>query len=203
MRKFREMNFFHILESLPQAKADHSLLINAYEEFAESLFSESEGASNLTLFYNQLCYTHAELQSLHNDNIVIKKIENTSALSYLNKALLLMDAQIKLVKWKMKIGCSPQIKQERQKKDKIKWTGTIIELVEFGYASLESKSFNNGEIEIKELIDYLSTMFDFEVKDCYRVFVDIRHRNGDRTLYLDKLKDKLMQKMEKVDNKDR
>lgn len=109
MRKFREMNFFHILESLPQAQADHSLLINAYEEFAESLFSESECTNNLTLLYNQLCYTHVELQSLHNDNIAIKKIENTSALRCLNKALLLMDAQIKLVKWKMKIGCSPKI----------------------------------------------------------------------------------------------
>ncbi len=195
------MNFFHILESLPQAKPDHSLLINAYEEFAELLFSESECASNLTLFYNQLCYTHVELQSLHNDSLANKDTENTSAQSYINKVLLLINAQIKLVKWKMKIGYSPQNKQERQKKDKIKWTGTIIELVEFGYASLESKSFNNGEIEIKELIDYLSNMFDFEVKDCYRVFVDIRHRNGDRTFYLDKLKDKFIQKMEQADNR--
>lgn len=201
MRKFREMNFFHILENQPQVERDHPLLMDAYEEFAESLFTESECATNLTSFYNQLCYTHVELQSLHNEKIVNKKTEITSTLSCVNKALLLMDAQIKLVKWKMKIGYIPQKKQERQKKDKIKWTGTIIELVEFGYASLENKSFNNGEIEIKELIDYLSTMFDFEVKDCYRVFVDIRNRNGDRTFYLDRLKGKLIHKMEQADNR--
>ena len=50
-------------------------------------------------------------------------------------------------------------------------------------------------------MQYLCDVFDFEVKDCYRVFVDIHHRAGDRTIYLDKLKKKLTEKMERLDGK--
>ena len=96
-----------------------------------------------------------------------------------------------------------QNKPENQKKkqSKITWSGTIIEFVELGYATVENKSFNNGDIEIKELIQFFCKILNFKVRDCYRVLVDIRKRAGDRTIYLDKLKKKLMEKLEDLENK--
>jgi len=109
---------------------------------------------------------------------------------------------IKLVRWQIRNSDKNQTGQEkshRTKKTKIKWTGTIYELVELGYAILATKSFNNGEVDIKELIQFLCSVFDFEVKNFYHAYSTIRQRAGDRTIYLDRLKEKLMAKMEEAD----
>ncbi len=205
MRKFTEMRFFHILDSVSRSGTDLPLLKNAYNEFANSLFTESEHAHNLTAYYNRLCYTRIELQGLRKNKLFKDKDQQTPIKGYCDKALKLLDTQLKLVEIKIKTNKKNQTAQEKPNKVNrgIKWSGTIIELVELGYATLESKSFNNGDVEIKELIQFLCDMFDFEVKDCYRVFVDIRHRSGDRTIYLDRLKEKLIEKMERMDNRDR
>lgn len=206
MRKFTEMRFFHLLEEISLPITDLTLINDAYEEFVATLFSESEDAEDLTVFYNRLCYTRIELKSLNKNKLAKCKSQQVLVKEYCEKAVRVINKQLKLVEWKIRNSSKSQsrlIRRGYTGKSRIKWSGTITELVELGYATLESKSFNNGEIDIKDLIQYLCHIFDFEVKDCYRVFVDIRHRTGDRTIYLDRLKEKLIEKMERADNRDR
>lgn len=119
---------------------------------------------------------------------------------YLSKAVAIIDAQLKLLKWKKPCtnNCTKTV-QPQHRKQGINWTGTITDLVEFAYAALESKVFNDGDLEIKELIQDLCGKFNIEVKDCYRTFIDIRRRTGSRTLFLDKMTEKINARMNQKD----
>lgn len=200
MRKFIEMRFFHLPENISRSVTDLPILKRAYEEFVENLFAESEKTDNLTAFYNQLCYLRVELRSRRKSKLF--KNKNTQPLinEYNSKALQLVNTQLKLVGWKIRNNNIEQTKRNRFKA-KIKWTGSIYEFVEFVYAALAARCFNNGEIDIKELMGALSEVFDFKVKNFYHVYTTIRKRADDRTIFLDKLKEKFMDKMEDADNK--
>jgi acid phosphatase family membrane protein YuiD len=50
-------------------------------------------------------------------------------------------------------------------------------------------------------MEFLCSIFDFEVQNFYHVYTTIRQRAGDRTIYLNRLKEKLMEKMEEADNR--
>ncbi len=205
MRKFTEMRFFHLHKEFSQSDTDLVLLHNSFEEFVDSVFAESERSCNLSALYNQLCYAQIELLYRQKKLSKNSDIEPIPIQNYYDKALMLIDTQLKLVRWNIKNNISCQNKMENQNKQQspVTWSGSIIEFVELGYATVESKSFNNGEIEIKELIQFFCNVLNFKVRDCYRVLVDIRHRAGDRTIYLDKLKKKLIEKLEQLDNKKR
>lgn len=90
--------------------------------------------------------------------------------------------------------------KERNLGKGIRWTGTAADLVEFAYAALETKKFENGDIDINSLIERLCELFSFEVKDCYDTFRAIRRRVGSRTLFLDEMIEKLNERMDNMDN---
>lgn len=76
----------------------------------------------------------------------------------------------------------------------------MADLVEFAYGALETKRFNNGDIDTIDLINRLASLFAIEVKDCYDTFRAIRRRVGSRTLFLDEMKDRLNERMDEMDN---
>lgn len=82
----------------------------------------------------------------------------------------------------------------------IYWSGSKSDLIELAYGILETKHFNDGYIEIQEAINYLSEVFSFPVTDCYDTFRAIRRRVDSRTLFLDEMKEKLNERMDKMDN---
>jgi hypothetical protein len=84
---------------------------------------------------------------------------------------------------------------------KMRWTGSIVELVELSYALIATESINDGHIDINKLMKFLCRTFDFQVKDYYHVYYTIKQRVGDRTIYLNKLKNRLMSKMDIDNNK--
>jgi hypothetical protein len=47
---------------------------------------------------------------------------------------------------------------------------------------LQQNSVNNGKADIKELMEFLCSIFDFEVKNFYHTYTTIRQRAGDRTI---------------------
>jgi hypothetical protein len=179
------------------------LLQNNYKEFVTSVFDESENTNNLTAFYNQLCFARTELRSLRKDKQIKQINQYIPIKKFYKKALELADTQLKLVEIKIRVSFKNQSEEEPPNKinSKIKWTGSIYEFVELGYAILATKSINNGEVDIKELIKFLCRFFDFEVKNFYRAYTTIRQRAGDRTIYLNRLREKLMEKMEDADNR--
>lgn len=84
-------------------------------------------------------------------------------------------------------------------KTKITWTGKKAELVEQIYAWIEAECFNNGKICIKELVEYIETVFNIDLGNYYHVFIEMRERVGSRTIFLDKLIKFLNKRMDDAD----
>lgn len=76
------------------------------------------------------------------------------------------------------------------------WTCNQTDLVELIYALVESGAFNNGNIEIKYLMDYFQNIFHVDLKYYYRKYTDITNRKKERTVFLDRLKLCLIRRME-------
>src|SRR5690606_12711451 len=79
----------------------------------------------------------------------------------------------------------------------IVWTGSQSDLVELLYALAESGSFNNGDIQIKTLVLYFQNVFQVDLKYYYHKYTDISSQKKERTVFLDKLKIGLINKMNK------
>lgn len=85
-----------------------------------------------------------------------------------------------------------------QIKSKLKWTGYKIFLIELAYGVHYTQMVNGGNSEIKDIIEGLEQMFNIELKEYYRSFVEIKRRI-DRTKFLDLMKSKLENKMDESD----
>lgn len=85
-------------------------------------------------------------------------------------------------------------------KDMMRWTGSKVSLIELMYALHQSGSFNNGQTDIKSIAAYFEKIFDIELGNYYRTYLEIRIRHNP-TKYLDTLRDSLLRKMEEDDEK--
>jgi hypothetical protein len=74
---------------------------------------------------------------------------------------------------------------------KLKWTGSIVNLVELVYALHANKC--HGDISLKDLFATYSAFFDVEIKNFSRTFIDIKRRlEGHETIFIDELKNALL-----------
>ena len=85
-------------------------------------------------------------------------------------------------------------------KSPMNFTGKKVALIEFGYALANSGDFNNGRVEIKEMMDFLGAVFNVDLGDYYRTYIAIKDRKKDRTAYLTKLIGILEKKMDEDDS---
>jgi hypothetical protein len=76
------------------------------------------------------------------------------------------------------------------------WTSNQTDLIELIYALAESGAINNGNIEIKHLIENFQSLFHVDLHHYYRKYTDITNRKKERTVFLDKLKSGLIRRME-------
>jgi hypothetical protein len=202
MEKLTDMRFFQVLKYPSRTEADMQKIEEYYEEFIEVLFNTSKTPNDLIDFYNQQCYVRVELRDLVDslDYIDQHLPKNKS----IKKALELLEMQLSLTESRLKPSFENYSHQASLNSNifpKIKWTGSTFELVELGYAMLAARSINDGHIGINEIMEFLCSVFDFPVKDYYHVYHTIKQRAGDRTIYLDKMKDRLMSKMDYDENK--
>lgn len=78
-----------------------------------------------------------------------------------------------------------------------KWTDAKSAAVELGYAIYAKGSLNNGNADIKEIMNYLEAAFKVELGDYYRTYLSLKNRKKDRTAFLNSLIDNLVNKMDK------
>lgn len=74
------------------------------------------------------------------------------------------------------------------------WTDSKVFLVELIYALHTAGAFNRGALELKELAETLSQMFNIDINDIYRTWSEIKLRK-EPTKYLDHLKNSLLEKI--------
>lgn len=87
------------------------------------------------------------------------------------------------------------------KKSRRNWTGQKNALIELGYSLFASGDIDNGNIDVKEVMDTLGEAFNVDLGEYYRTYIALRGRKKDRTAYLNTLIEKLKKKMDDDDSK--
>tara|TARA_R110002050_G_scaffold192501_1_gene327440 strand:+ start:111 stop:956 length:846 start_codon:yes stop_codon:yes gene_type:complete len=78
---------------------------------------------------------------------------------------------------------------------KLFWTGNKTDLIELIYALHSSGAINSGTADIKELASVCEQMFNIELGDYYRTFLEIKSRKINQTKFIDKIRESLLKKM--------
>ncbi|CAG5083050.1 RteC domain-containing protein [Parvicella tangerina] len=109
--------------------------------------------------------------------------------------------QVHLENELMKLDFNSAIRDtELVPKNMMRWTGSKVSLIELMYALHQSGSFNNGQTDIKSIAAYFEKIFDIELGNYYRTYLELRIRHNP-TKFLNTLQDSLLRKMEEDDEK--
>ncbi len=91
-------------------------------------------------------------------------------------------------------------KSQRKPNVKMTWTGSKVALVELMYALHTEGVFNNGAADLKEIAEYFEHIFDIDLGQYRRAFLEIRARKSDKTKFLTTLNEGLLKRMENSDD---
>ncbi|MGL4852496.1 MAG: RteC domain-containing protein [Tannerellaceae bacterium] len=147
------------------------------------------GKGDLRLNSDSSSFNHDPKFSTGYDFKIAKILAYEMLRIYLNKRL-------------QNIGKERELEELRSKyvKSPMKFTGKKVALVELGYALANSGDINNGHVDIKEMMDFLGSVFNVDMGDYYRTYIAIKDRKKDRTAYLSKLIEMLERKMDNDDS---
>jgi hypothetical protein len=84
-----------------------------------------------------------------------------------------------------------------QKKNPLQWTGKKVELVELVYALKNAGVLNHGRADLKEIAHRMGSFLGMNLQDFYKTFSEISIRKKSRTAFLDTLRDRLTDYLEK------
>ena len=90
-------------------------------------------------------------------------------------------------------------KSQRNHNAKQTWTGSKVALIELLYALQSKGTFNNGTSDLKDIAEYFETIFDIDLGQYRRTFLEIRARKTDKTKFIDTLKETLEERMNNSD----
>lgn len=79
---------------------------------------------------------------------------------------------------------------------KLFWTANKTDLVELIYALHSVQSLNSGTADIKEIAQVFEQVFNIELGDFYRTYLEIKSRKIQQVKFLDKLKETLILRIE-------
>lgn len=127
--------------------------------------------------------------STHYDFKVAKLLANDMLAAHLN-------CELSRIKQEEQTGVPLMSIQSNER-----WTDTKSALVELIYAIHTEGSINSGSIDLKVLAAMFEKMFNIDLGDIYRIFLEIRGRKGERAVYLNKLIRSLNKRMDDADNK--
>lgn len=89
---------------------------------------------------------------------------------------------------------------------RMRWTGSLVELVELIYGLQGMRCIDDGDTPINELLALFGGLFGIEIKEshCYNAYTDMKRRKNDsRTYFLDKMRERLNLRMQRDDEKER
>ena len=89
---------------------------------------------------------------------------------------------------------------------RMRWTGTLVELVELIYGLQEMRCIDDGDTPINELFAFFGGVFGMDMKEshCYNAYADMKRRKSDsRTYFFDKMRERLNLRMQRDDEKER
>ncbi|MEM1336718.1 MAG: RteC domain-containing protein [Bacteroidota bacterium] len=135
-------------------------------------------------------YTDAEFSTSH-DNAVAKIIAYDLLLAYY------LDELQKLKN--NKTSYENPVKRHFKSLD-LGWTANKIDLIELIYALQASGAIKGGKAGIKDMAIACEQIFDMDLGNYYRKFLEIRGRKVHPTKFLDRMKTNLLKRMEEADD---
>lgn len=82
----------------------------------------------------------------------------------------------------------------------LRWTTSKTDMIELIYGLHASGVFNNGRGEIKEIAEYFQIVFEIDLGQYNRYFLDIRNWKKNKTKFFDEAKQALIKRMNSTDN---
>ncbi len=107
-----------------------------------------------------------------------------------------LEKYLKLQLIKLKEDTETEQKAHTTLKTRETWTASKTDLAELIYALDTAKCINYGNIKLNALASYMEDIFNVSMGDVYRTYLEMRERKGSRTQFLDRLKDKLIERMD-------
>jgi rteC protein len=186
MKRLIKKESFEMLSSNQSTEATDDLI----GEIIKLGYSEE----NLVSLFRTLNFTRFHLRGM-----VEKIVITTEMGKNVSELLCVIDTELLLLRMRMQ-GLLPALPVRPAKK--LRWTGRATDLVELLYALDTYACINDGEIGIEELADAFSEILGVEIKNCYNVYMNMKHRKDDsRTYFLDDLREKMNKRMVESDLK--
>lgn len=132
-------------------------------------------------------YTDTQFSTSHDSTFAII-LAHTNLIEYLKNEIMILEN-----------NNTETIRKPNLIESKLNWTGSKTDLVELIYALYSSGAINSGTADIKELAIAFQNIFNIELGEYYRTYLEIRYRKINQTKFLDQIKDSLLQHMEESD----
>ncbi len=160
----------------------------ATDDLIREIIKLGNSEENLVSLFRTLNFTRFHLRGM------VEKIGITTEMGKnVSELLCVIDTELLLLRMRMQ-GLLPALPVRPAKK--LRWTGWATDLVELLYALDTYGCINDGEIGIEELADAFSEILGVEIKNCYNVYMNMKHRKDDsRTYFLDDLREKMNKRM--------
>lgn len=81
----------------------------------------------------------------------------------------------------------------------LRWTGSVSDLTELIYALHATGSINEGKCDLSKIVLAFERMFRIHLTQVYNTFLSIRNRKKERAVFLNKLYDALILRMDDLD----
>lgn len=91
-------------------------------------------------------------------------------------------------------------KSQHNPNTKLTWTSSKVALTELVYALHSEGVFNNGATDLKDIAEYFEHIFEINLGQYRRTFLEVRVRKGERTKFINSLKDGLVKRMDNTDD---
>ena len=83
----------------------------------------------------------------------------------------------------------------------LNWTAPKTDLIELIYALNETGVFNHATADVRLIVETFETLFNVSLGNYYRIFLGIRNRKTGRTVFLDQLRERMIQRMEQIEDR--
>lgn len=126
-------------------------------------------------------YTDAEFSTSH-DNSMAKIMAYDLLVNFYNQELV-------------KLGASNKETKNNCDKIKLEWTASKTDLIELIYALQATGAIRDGKVGIKEMATACEQLFNIDLGNYYKTYIEIKARKTERTNFINKLKKHLEKKM--------
>ncbi|WP_445737614.1 RteC domain-containing protein [Mariniflexile sp.] len=145
------------------------------------------GKFDIKLSVNSYYFETDKTFSTSHDYKVAKILANDLIQLYLENQLLMIDNK------------DTSEKSQRKPNIKMTWTGSKVALIELMYALHTEGVFNNGAADLKDITEYFEHVFEIDLGQYRRAFLEIRARKTDKTKFITALNEVLLKRMENSD----